>query len=381
VNTVLNRKVALAGGGTGGHTVAAAVIGRIAEDSNVDAFWIARGDSFESRVAQDAGIRFVPLDIYKLKPLNTLKIASSIMSARRILAREHPALVVATGSWVCIPVAFAALSRRVPLVVHEQTIIPGRSSRFLSRMARETWISFSSSRNYFRVGARVIHTGFPLRPELKQELTRTQALKQLGLDEAPTLYVAGGGNGSESLNAFVARNLGVLLSRWQIIHQAGSSNILSTDVDALRQAAAGLDPVLQRRYCVRDFLTAHEVNAAIRGSALIVARAGAAFCNEVQQLGAPCVLVPFPHSRGGEQQALAAEVAAGGQALVWSDAMLKDDEASCISWLSNVTDDQLAQLDRRASSNANKADYSVAKRLTLLLAEGRRPRGRHVRLH
>jgi hypothetical protein len=54
------RLVVLAGGGTGGHTVAARVIGDIARSGSCDVVWIGRPDSFESRAAAEGGHWFLP---------------------------------------------------------------------------------------------------------------------------------------------------------------------------------------------------------------------------------------------------------------------------------------------------------------------------------
>jgi UDP-N-acetylglucosamine:LPS N-acetylglucosamine transferase len=50
----------LAGGGTGGHTVAARVIADIARNNSFGVVWIGRPDSFESRAAAEGGHRFLP---------------------------------------------------------------------------------------------------------------------------------------------------------------------------------------------------------------------------------------------------------------------------------------------------------------------------------
>jgi UDP-N-acetylglucosamine--N-acetylmuramyl-(pentapeptide) pyrophosphoryl-undecaprenol N-acetylglucosamine transferase len=373
----MNSKICLAGGGTGGHTVAAAVIGDLAAESDISVFWVGRRDSFEARIANDTSISFIPLDIWRLRPKNIVRILMSVYRARRILGRERPDLVIATGSWVCLPVAVAASLTRVPLVVHEQTLIPGRASRFLSRLARETWVSFDSSRQYLGGGKSIIYTGFPLRSELRHTVTSDEALKEFGLGAADTLFVAGGGSGSEALNSFICRNLPALLDRWQIIHQAGSSAALTTTTAKLLETASGLDQSLRHRYWVADYLNGVQVNAALRGSSLVLARAGAAFCNELTQIGTPAILVPYPHARAGEQEALAEELRSLGQAWVWKDQMLYEEQRFCLDQLLTLSDEVIGDLDRRGKVNSSTVDQIISRRLNLLLANPERRGGRH----
>jgi UDP-N-acetylglucosamine--N-acetylmuramyl-(pentapeptide) pyrophosphoryl-undecaprenol N-acetylglucosamine transferase len=373
----MNPKICLAGGATGGHTIAAVVIGGLAADAGISVFWVGRQDSFEARVAKDSAITFIPMAIWRLRPKNAIRILKSIHQARRIIRQEKPDLVVATGSWVCFPVAAAAKLSKVPLVVHEQTLIPGRASRFLSRLARETWISFDSSRRYFRRRKSVIYTGFPLRPELRYVTTGEQALKEFGLTDSDTLFVAGGGSGSEALNSFVYRNMPALLNRWQIIHQAGTSAALTTTTAKLREAASGLPQPLRRRYWVEDYLNGVQVNAALRGSSLVLGRAGAAFCNELRQVGTPAILVPYPFARAGEQQALAEELQSLGQAWIWQDQMLHDEQGPCLEQLVRFPDETIRNLDRRGKVDSNAADQMVIRRLRWLLTNKSKRGGKH----
>ncbi|MDR1806920.1 MAG: UDP-N-acetylglucosamine--N-acetylmuramyl-(pentapeptide) pyrophosphoryl-undecaprenol N-acetylglucosamine transferase [Propionibacteriaceae bacterium] len=324
----------LAGGGTGGHTTAGAVIAAIARDLGYSVAWAARADSYEATVAAENGIRFEPVPAFRLQPKNAARVARSVVTARGLIRRWRPRLVVATGSWVCVPVAFGAKLARVPLVVHEQTLIPGSATTFLSRFARETWLTWAASAGAFH--GVTVHTGFPLRPVLRQPVARADGLARFGLADAPTLFVAGGGSGAESLNAYVARHLGELLGPWQIIHQAGTSPNLTTTVTVLEQAKAALPEALRARYHVAGYLDGEHVNAALRSAALTLARAGAGFVNEVGQLGSEAVLVPYPHSVNGEQDALARELTVTGQVTVWDDADLRNDNperlAALLHW-------------------------------------------------
>ncbi|MDR0989834.1 MAG: UDP-N-acetylglucosamine--N-acetylmuramyl-(pentapeptide) pyrophosphoryl-undecaprenol N-acetylglucosamine transferase [Propionibacteriaceae bacterium] len=315
----------LAGGGTGGHTVAATVIADVAAGLGYNVAWAARPDSYESKVAAENGIPYWPVPAHRVHPKHAPQLIQSILTARRLIQRLSPRLVIATGSWVCLPVAFGAKLAGVPLIVHEQTLIPGSATTFLSRFAAETWVTYEPSTSFFPASAQLVHTGFPLRPVLRQPVSRADGLASFGLAEQPTLFVAGGGSGAESLNSYIERHLDDLLGVWQIIHQAGSSPKLTTPAEVLQRRRADLPAALRDRYHVAGYFTGEQVNAALRSADLVLARAGAGFVNEVAQLQTPTVFVPYPYSVKGEQDALAELLVPTGRALVWPDHELRSD--------------------------------------------------------
>jgi UDP-N-acetylglucosamine--N-acetylmuramyl-(pentapeptide) pyrophosphoryl-undecaprenol N-acetylglucosamine transferase len=328
----------LAGGGTGGHTVAATVIADLARDLGHKVAWAARPDSYESKVAAENHIRFLPQPAYRLRPGNAPKLAAAVLQARRLVRRLRPRLVVATGSWVCLPVALAARWARAPLVVHEQTLAPGSATTWLSRWAGETWLTYADSAAGFPGSARLVQTGFPLRPALRQALPRAEALARFGLSDQPTLFVAGGGSGAESLNAYLDRHLPELLPVWQIVHQAGGAAALTTTAARLRARRDGLPEALRQRYYLDEYFDAERVNAALRGASLVLGRAGAGFVNEVAQLGCQAILAPYPYSAKGEQDALAEALAATGRVVVWDDADLRHDDPAKLARLLDWTE-------------------------------------------
>ena len=59
-----------------------------------------------------------------------VKIASGIIAARRALRRDRPDVVIGFGGYPTIPAMSAALSLRIPRMIHEQNGIMGRVNRF-----------------------------------------------------------------------------------------------------------------------------------------------------------------------------------------------------------------------------------------------------------
>jgi UDP-N-acetylglucosamine--N-acetylmuramyl-(pentapeptide) pyrophosphoryl-undecaprenol N-acetylglucosamine transferase len=322
-DAVLPPTLIIAGGATGGHTTAAQVIGGIAKSGGVRVLWLVRPDSYELQAAGETNIEYRTILIVRPKLKEGVKFVRSIASCSSLIRSANARAVVLTGGWVSLPAGIAAVLSRRRLAIHEQTLIPGRTPRIFNLLGIETWITYEETRDYFLRKRRIFFTSFPVRPALQVQLTKQAATKLLGLDpRQPVLFVAGGGSGSEMINSFVARNMPALLRRYQIVHQVGGAPALSSDLEAMLSCAGKLDERLRGRYVARERFTAEQVNQALRGSDLVLGRAGAAFCNELMALGTPALLVPYPHARSNEQRALAEVVAASGQAVVVDDSRL-----------------------------------------------------------
>src|SRR6476661_3402140 len=106
----------------------------------------------------------------------------------RLLRRLRPALLLATGGFVALPPALAARTLRIPVVVHEQTSVPGLANRVAGRFARRIALTFPLTGAELPA-ERIVLTGNPLRPEL-QGGSRAAACRRFSLeDAAPIVYV------------------------------------------------------------------------------------------------------------------------------------------------------------------------------------------------
>jgi UDP-N-acetylglucosamine--N-acetylmuramyl-(pentapeptide) pyrophosphoryl-undecaprenol N-acetylglucosamine transferase len=121
---------------------------------------------------------------------------------------------------VALPVALAARAAGVPLVIHEQTSVPGLANRIAGRLAQRIAITFPMT-GAALPAARVTLTGNPLRPELSGG-SREEACRLFGLEpQLPIVYVTGGAQGSHTINRTVGGILDELLTHAQVIHQSG----------------------------------------------------------------------------------------------------------------------------------------------------------------
>jgi UDP-N-acetylglucosamine--N-acetylmuramyl-(pentapeptide) pyrophosphoryl-undecaprenol N-acetylglucosamine transferase len=221
-------------------------------------------------------------------------------------------VVVATGGFVAVPTAVAAAVRRLPLLVHEQVVVPGLANRLIGRLADRVAVTFAASAGAFPPG-KVVVTGNPIRPALRAG-RRARGFERFALDPAvPLTYVTGGALGAHRVNRVVGAALAPLLSLTQVVHQCGDN--AQGDLAWLRGEGERLPPALRARYRVQA-LVGEELGDLYAAASLVVGRAGAGTVTELAALGLPAILVPLPGARGDEQTANARVLADAGAAVL-----------------------------------------------------------------
>ncbi|MFJ4651943.1 UDP-N-acetylglucosamine--N-acetylmuramyl-(pentapeptide) pyrophosphoryl-undecaprenol N-acetylglucosamine transferase [Nocardia sp. NPDC088792] len=357
-------RVIVAGGGTGGHTYPAVAAARTLRDlaaaagAEAEILWVGVPDSLEQRVAGENDIPFTGIKAGKLRrdrnPLkmlnadnarDALRVPISVLVAQGVVRRFRPDAVLCTGGYVCAPIGMAAALRRRPLVIHEQTTGLGKANLLLARMADRIALSSDASVDLLpaKVRDRALVTGNPIRPALASG-DPAGAVKALEWDgynaELPTVYVTGGAQGAAQINELVHELLPELLRAANVIHQCGPRSY-----DQVSEQAAALPAELRGRYLVRAFLGA-ELPDVLALADVVISRSGAGTLAELTTLGKPSVLIPYPHSAGGEQirNARILADANAARALVGADATVDN--------LRTALFELLTETDTRAAVSA-----------------------------
>lgn len=316
-------RLAIAGGGTGGHVLPAlAVVEELRRRSALtDVVWIGSNDGLERDASADAGIPFVAIPTGKLRRYLSLRnltdaarVPLGIAAARHRLRRFRPDVVLSTGGFVSVPTVIAARGI-APVLTHEQTAVLGLATRINARFAAVLAISHErTAPEAQHLHRNVVVSGNPVRSGLASG-DRMRGLAWLGFNDAlPVVYVTGGARGASPINERIAAILPELLQRTQIIHQTGPA-AANADAESMRQMQASLPSQLQRRYRVFEFLR-DELPDVYAASDLIVGRAGAGTIAELAYVGLPAVLIPLPGTGGDEQVANARVLGEIGAAIV-----------------------------------------------------------------
>ncbi len=366
-------RVAFAGGGTGGHIYPALAIDEALRaaafgDGYASRFFGNR-DGLEATLVTTMPLTFVPsAALVRRLSLRTFatfaRTIAGIGVALRALAHYRPAIVIATGGYVCFPVVVAARLLRLARVLDARIALleinarPGLTTRLLAPLVDEVWLTHAASRQFFGVKSQL--TGTPVRTSLARRIAPAQARAQLGLaPDRTTIVVMGGSQGARSINTAVTTLVTTqpLPAGWQILHISGER-----DYAALRDHAAAY--VAGNHVHLIAYL-ADPANA-YAAADIVVARAGASTLAELAVTATPAVLVPYPFAAADHQAANAESFAAAGAAVVLRDAALSAE--SLVATLAACLEPaQLARMRAAAARSTSDAATKIVDRVTALL--------------
>ncbi len=231
---------------------------------------------------------------------NLTKLALGWLVALLAGLRERPAALFATGGYASVPVALAAWTLRVPILVYLPDLEPGWAVRFIARLATRVAVTVEEAAVHFpplhpprkrggKRGGKVVVTGYPVRAKFGAvDPSEARASMGLAADE-PVLLVMGGSTGAQGINRPFCRMLAQVLELAQVVHVTGE--IDWSWVQAQREA---LPEALKVRYHIYDYV--HEMEKAFAVADLAICRAGASILGELPFFGLPAVLVPYPHA-------------------------------------------------------------------------------------
>jgi UDP-N-acetylglucosamine--N-acetylmuramyl-(pentapeptide) pyrophosphoryl-undecaprenol N-acetylglucosamine transferase len=316
-------RLAVTGGGTGGHVVPAlAVVDELRRRGALaDVIWIGSREGVERQAADEAGIRFIAIPTGKLRRYLSLRnltdaarVPLGVLAARRALAAFHPNVILSTGGFVSVPAVVAARGI-APVLTHEQTAILGLANRINARFADIVAVSHAVTEPLAsRLHRRVVVTGNPVRIGLTAG-DRAHGLRALGFSDAlPVVYVTGGARGASPINQRVAALLPGILDRAQIVHQTGPPSA-NPDAGNLTQLKESLPDAVRDHYKVVEFI-GNELPDVYAAADLVVGRAGAGTIAELAFVGLPAILIPLPGARGDEQALNAHVLGDAGAAIV-----------------------------------------------------------------
>jgi UDP-N-acetylglucosamine--N-acetylmuramyl-(pentapeptide) pyrophosphoryl-undecaprenol N-acetylglucosamine transferase len=363
-------RILIAAGGTGGHVYPALAVARSLRHrrGDLDLRWIGGHRGLEARVVPAAGVAVTRLVLRSLRSVDAslptlvdpVRLAASFPQAMALLAAVRPSAIFTTGGYVALPVAVAAWLLRVPLVLWEGNVVPGRSVRTIARLARVRAVSFGETCR--RLPAPCVVTGTPTRDLLSVDRLAARRHFEIPAD-AHAVLVFGGSQAVQRFETAVDEALPALASRAVVLHVTGEKAYAAALVrrDALQER-------LRERYRPYPFLR-EEMADALAAADLVVGRAGSSTIAEATALGTPLVLVPYPHA-AGHQMANAGAAEACGAAIVIADEAF--DGAALLAAADILTDPRRHREMSRASGSMGRPGASEAiAELVLALADGR----------
>ncbi|MCL5667237.1 MAG: UDP-N-acetylglucosamine--N-acetylmuramyl-(pentapeptide) pyrophosphoryl-undecaprenol N-acetylglucosamine transferase [Patescibacteria group bacterium] len=291
-------KILLTGGGSGGPVAPLLAIAEEIKKIHPQAGFLFVGTKQgpEKEMAKQAKLPFVHIAAGKLRRYFSLKnlfapffVIAGFFQAWIILRKFKPDCVVGAGSFVQVPVIWAAWLQKIPVVIHQQDLLPSLANTLCQFPAKKITVTFESSLTDFSASLgffyrkkpdKIVLTGNPFRANLK-DADKPAAQKFFKLEpDFPTLLVLGGGTGALYLNKLMQESLPVLAKSVQIIHATGSNkNIGNQDAP---------------HYHAYAFIA--NIGAAYAAADMVLCRAGLSTITELANLGKAAIVVPMPRS-------------------------------------------------------------------------------------
>ncbi len=281
-------------GGTGGHIFPGLAVAALLQHQGWRVHWLgAPAPSMESQLVPAKGFAFESVQFGGVRGKGVLtlavlplKLLQAFWQSLQVIRRVKPDVLVGLGGYITFPGGMMGVLCGKPLVLHEQNSVAGMANKVLATVADRVLSTFP------QVLPNTLWVGNPLREEF---LKQTPPQERFAQRSGPLrVVVVGGSLGAQALNSVVPQALALIPEgqRPLVIHQGGAKHMAQL---AKNYNTAGVTADL------RPFIddTAH----AFAQADLVICRAGASTVSELAAVGAPALLVPFPHAVDDHQTA------------------------------------------------------------------------------
>jgi UDP-N-acetylglucosamine--N-acetylmuramyl-(pentapeptide) pyrophosphoryl-undecaprenol N-acetylglucosamine transferase len=316
--------VVITGGGTGGHIYPAVAVAQVLKtDPDIEKIvYIGCPDNMEKDLALNEGLEFLGVNISGMPRKAGLSIIKWFFELNRAvnqslkhLIKIRPDAVFGTGGYVSGPVLLAAIMLRIPFVIHDPDAHPGIVSRFIAPWARVVSVAFGDASKYLN-SRNIVISGNPVRTAFKN-ISKKECFKALNLDtDKKTIIVMGGSQGAKSINRAMLECSKYLVEDmgFQLIHQTGKKNF-DEYISELSKVWSEYEK--NQNFIVKPYFD--DMYTALSCADLAVSRAGSLSISELNILGLPAILVPYPHAAADHQRYNAKAMEKAGTALYLED--------------------------------------------------------------
>jgi len=239
----------------------------------------------------DSRFTVIRLGVPPIRGNNPLKLLyfyimliTSFFTALYHLMQKRPQSVTSSGGICTIPVALAAYLMRIPIDLYELNVLPGKTTYFLSRVARTIYCCFNRTL-FFLPRSCCKKSGYPVRFFHEKHHSRTESCNLIKLDpQKKTVLILGGSQGSVFINTAIKKWLSQtsITDSIQIIHQTGAHD--TQDWHAL---------YAQHKTKAIVFPFSHTMEQYYSAADLVICRSGAGTLFEVLYFHIPCITIPL----------------------------------------------------------------------------------------
>ena len=353
-------RIILAGGGTAGHINPALAIAAYVKEHNPESeiLYVGAKGKMEEELVKKAGFDFKGIDISgfsRSKSLDGLKknfstvkkLIASCISSRKIIKDFKPDLCIGTGGYVSGPVLWEATSLKVPVIIHEQNALPGKTTKMLSKKAARVMLALEESKKYFSKDCDLVVTGNPIRKEVITA-TKGPAKRRLKLDKRPVILSFGGSLGAEKINKAVLELLAdtAKTDEFQHIHAYGRHG--KWFLPTLLERGVNLEE--HKNFDVREYID--DMPVCLAAADLVICRAGAISLSEIEAQKKASILIPSPNVAENHQYHNAMALVKNGAANIIEESYLTGEKLISIVKEMLSSKETLKEYQKNAGSMA-----------------------------
>lgn len=282
----------IAAGGTGGHIYPALAVAKKWQQAGGHIEWLGTKLGLEAKIVPEHDIKLNFISVRAIrgksifsKLLSPFMLIGALIQAIIILIKLRPKVVLGMGGYASGPGAIAAWLLRVPLVIHEQNSVIGKTNKILLLFADKILQAFPNAISMKITKKNVVTCGNPVRAELDLILPKKRTADNKHLN----ILVLGGSRGALKLNKLLPELFSnTVFKKFDLMikHQAGEANFLSAKnaYEAYHIHNAEILPYI------------NNMQEAYKWADIVIARAGAMTVFEIMAVGRPCIFVPYPYA-------------------------------------------------------------------------------------
>ncbi|MFA6587762.1 MAG: glycosyltransferase [Patescibacteria group bacterium] len=282
-------KILLVGGGTLGSVNPLLAIASAIKikDTAIDIVFWGSKNPFEKQFVEEYGFELIPIPSGKyrryfsfLNIMDFFKIIYAGFFVYQKLKIMKPDWILTAGSFVAVPVAWAAKKLNLKVLMYQQDAELGMANKYISKIAvKRIATAGLIAKN---IPGESDTLGFAIRKELLFGRAENTYRKYNLNPQKPVLLVIGGSSGALSLNHKFVACIKFLPAEIQILHITGVGKSVSTENRQNYHSISFTNNELPDLYAAANF---------------IVSRAGSNALAELVALKKPALIVPLPNTQ------------------------------------------------------------------------------------
>lgn len=302
-------RVILSGGGSAGHVNPALAISEIIRENRPDTefLYVGTPNGMEHRLAENAGFKFAGMKVAGFQRHLSFKnigrnikaaayLSTAGFKAKKIIKDFKPDLVIGTGGYVCGPIVREAAKMGVKTVIHEQNAFPGLTTKLLAPDVDKIMLTVDKAADRLdeHLRGKCVVTGLPVRKGFSEnKISKADAKRALGLDDAVCILSTGGSLGARAINEAALE-----LMDWYIrdgvkvnhIHSFGKNNREEFET-RLKEKNINLSE--HPNFIVKEYID--NMSTCMAAADLIISRCGMGALTEIEAEGKASILIPSPY--------------------------------------------------------------------------------------